>query len=215
MIDPPLTFERNFADPLGDLAWIQDALSRPERLLIGDQTNWELKETCHADAFMNFALVNRFCSNGGIGQRSKAIYGESDNPTLEQDRFMWRQLLEYDWVRMKCDELDSTLELRWQESEHHPELTELILKQGDYYEADQPEVLIYKLGARVCVASYHLITTLIEMVARLGDDPVGLTQPFTRAKQIVTSMSRKAISLGILPICWAVIPGRNLLQKKS
>lgn len=86
--DPPLTFERIFADPLGDLARVQDALSRPECLLTGDQTNWELKETCHADAFLNFALFNRFCFNGGIGQRRTAIYRESDNPTLEQDRWI-------------------------------------------------------------------------------------------------------------------------------
>ena len=61
VLEDPLTFERIFADPTGDLNRVLDALSRPECLLEGGGKNWELKESCHADAFLNYALINRFC----------------------------------------------------------------------------------------------------------------------------------------------------------
>ena len=61
VLDEPLSFERIFADPMGDLFLVQDALSRPECLLSPTQTNWDLKDSCHADALTNFALINRFC----------------------------------------------------------------------------------------------------------------------------------------------------------
>ena len=50
-IDNPLTFERIFTDPAGDFARVQEALARPEcRLGDGIKSNWQLNETCHADA---------------------------------------------------------------------------------------------------------------------------------------------------------------------
>ncbi|MXZ55770.1 MAG: hypothetical protein F4227_09870 [Gammaproteobacteria bacterium] len=58
LVDEPLTFERIFADPAGDLLRVEGALSRPECLLKGDESNWELKEICHAGSFLNYALVN-------------------------------------------------------------------------------------------------------------------------------------------------------------
>ncbi len=177
VLDSPLTFERIFADPLGDFLRVQDKLFRSECLLKDNESNWDLEETCHAEALMNYALVNRFCFNGGIWKRSKTIYYEDDIPTPNQDRFMWKQLLENDWVRKRCEELDSTLEL----TEHHHELTELILKQGDYYTLDSSEhaEMVDMLGPRSVVSRY-LIPTLIEMAARLGDEAAGLTQPFTK-----------------------------------
>ena len=61
-IDNPLTFERIFTDPTGDLARVQEALARPECQLGTDaEPNWQLNEACHADAILNYALVTRFC----------------------------------------------------------------------------------------------------------------------------------------------------------
>ena len=111
VLKEPLTFERIFTDPTGDFNRVQDALSRPECLLETGEKNWELKESCHADAFLNYALINRFCFDSGVRDRAQTLYWESDNPTPEQDRFMWKQRLENYWVEEKCEELDSMLEL--------------------------------------------------------------------------------------------------------
>ena len=52
----PMTYERVFSDPAGDLEKILDALSRPECLLEdGVVANWELKDSCLAEAFTNYA----------------------------------------------------------------------------------------------------------------------------------------------------------------
>lgn len=61
VLDEPLTFERIFADPVGDLHLVQDALSRPECVLPPSKTNWDLKDSCHAKALTNLALINRLC----------------------------------------------------------------------------------------------------------------------------------------------------------
>ncbi|MCY3540630.1 MAG: hypothetical protein OXH31_01800 [Gammaproteobacteria bacterium] len=70
LVDEPLTFERIFADPAGDLLRVEGALSHPECLLKGDESNWELKEICHAGSFLNYALVNHFCFGGVLGNDS-------------------------------------------------------------------------------------------------------------------------------------------------
>ena len=158
-IEHPLTFERIFTDPLGDLARVQNALSRTECLVDHSSSNWSLKESCHADAFLNFALVNRFCYDKGVWNRSWQIYWEEDNPTAEQDRFMWRQALEDAWVRYKCEELDSTLDFT---AKHHKQLRTVI-----------KSLLDSEVGYRT------LPEQLIELAARLGDDAAGLTQRFS------------------------------------
>ena len=159
MLKEPLTFERIFSDPAGDLALVQDALFRPECLLQGDDTNWELKETCHAEAFLNYSLINRFCFDKGVLKRSRTWYWPEDNPTPEQDRFMWKQYFEGNWVIEKCEELDSTLEFT---SERFPELYALV---KSLHEPD------HMGGSR---------ESLIELAARLGDDAAGLTEGFLR-----------------------------------
>ena len=60
-LDEPLTFQRIFADPMGDFFLVQDALSRPECLLPPTETKWDLKDSCHADSLTNFAFINRLC----------------------------------------------------------------------------------------------------------------------------------------------------------
>jgi len=156
VLKDPLTFGRVFADPTGDSARVQDALSRPECLLQGDETNWELKETCHAEAFLNYALINDLCFGGGINRRSKAYYAPDDNPTPEQDRLMWKQDFEDAWVSAQCEDLDPELQLT---SQQHPTLFELV---GPIQEWDSEE--------RKAAAF------LVELAARLGDDTAGLTQ---------------------------------------
>ena len=167
-IDNPLTFERIFTDPTGDFVRVQEALARPECQLGQNVGNWQLKETCHADAILNYALVTRFCYQeeyynfivdyrygNGVNNRTRQSYRKEDNPTPEQDRSMWIQELEGRWVREKCKTLDPSLDLQ---SPVHTELRKQI-------HLLQPEK--------------SLNATLIDLAARLGDAAAGLTYPFS------------------------------------
>ena len=159
VLDEPFTFERIFANPADDLTRMQDALSRSECLLTGDETNWELRETCHADAFLNFALVNVFCFDEGVNSRVKPRYRERDNPTPEQDRLMWKQRLEDKWVEQKCEGLDPTLELT---AEHYPDLYARVMS------LQEPD------------ADKEPLELLVELAARFGNEAAGLTQAVYR-----------------------------------
>ncbi len=150
-------------------------MSRSECLLRGDETNWELKDTCHAEAILNYALVNRFCyepywpddtqvlalPRDGVVLRNRTYYWEEDNPTPEQDRFMWKQDLEDDWFRMKCEGLDPKLEFN---PDHYPTLVALLESTADPTKK----------------RSKNVRDLLIELGARLGDDAAGLTRRFYR-----------------------------------
>ena len=154
-VDAPLTFERVFADPVGDSLRVESALSRPECLLKGNEKNWKLKEFCHADSFFNYALINHFCFAGGVRKRRlTAWYSSQDNPTPKQDRFMWKQVLESDWMVKKCEELDPTLALTPQ---HKPEVHALVMSLRENNWPNDPQ------------------EQLIQLAARLGDDAAGLT----------------------------------------
>ena len=165
ILEDPLTFERIFADPTGDLLRVQDALSRPECLLTGDETNWELQENCHADALLNYAFVNLFCFGEGIENRIRPVDKGKDysNPyrehlTPEEDRMLWKQDLEDSWVVAKCGALDPTLDFT---TEHHPELHALVMSWRNVPENS------FSKGA---------VTLLVELAARLGDEAAGLSQ---------------------------------------
>ena len=165
VLDNPLTFERIFADPMGDFNLVQDALNRPECLLQQESgSNSALNESCHADALTNYALINRYCFYGGVRNRPRTYYWEEDNPTPKQDRFMWKQALEDVWVRMKCKQLSPNLKLS---KKLHPALNELLLSKGD---PKRPQPTVAKL---------------IELAARLGDEAAGLTQGYMPSRSII------------------------------
>ena len=154
VLDDPLTFERVFEDTTGDAARVQDALSRPECLLQGDETNWKLKETCHADALLNYSLINYFCF--GRGYRVRTYYSPDDQPTPEQDRLMWKQDFERAWLDAKCEDLDPELKIT---SDRYPALYELVGPVSKF----EPE-------------ERKILALLVELAARLGDDTAGLTR---------------------------------------
>ena len=175
-VENPLTFDRIFADPTEDFARVQNALSRSECLLDnGTARNYELKESCNADALLNYALLNKYCFEGGNIARRREH--EHEEPTPEQSRLMWKQDLEAVWVRTKCKEFDSDLKLT---EDRYPDLTKLLsslvksnslglqlFKQSRYRLLGEPlpEILPRRF----------LIATLIEMAARLGDEAAALT----------------------------------------
>ena len=175
-IENPLTFDRIFADPSGDFARVQFALSRFECLLEkGTATNYELKESCNSDALLNYALLNRYCYDGGHSTRNREYY--SERPTPKQSRLRWKQDLEAVWVRTKCKEFDSDLKLT---EDLYPDLTKLLSSLANSnslgvqllkIERNRlPEIPFSEILPR-----RFLIATLIEMAARLGDEAAALT----------------------------------------
>ena len=166
-MDNPLTFERIFTDPAGDFARVQEALERPEcQLNPNTKSNWQLNETCHADAIHNYALILRFCyadlTEGGVENRPSHYYSKKDNPTPEQDRSMWIDTLQDFWVQdIKCASLDPNLDLQLPV---HTDLRQQI---------QALQVVDENSSAR----NQTLNGTLIDLAARLGDLSAGLTYP--------------------------------------
>lgn len=148
----PFTFERIFTNPAGDLARMQDALARPECVLAPNEINWELEETCYADAFLNYALVNLFCFDELVEHRDRLMY--RSKPTTTQDRLMWKQDLEDVWVEEQCEELDTTLKFT---PDHYPKLHSLVMS---WLEPDSGK---------------DSLDLLVELSARLGNNAAGMT----------------------------------------
>ncbi|MCY3628287.1 MAG: hypothetical protein OXG88_11720 [Gammaproteobacteria bacterium] len=170
-IDNPLTFERIFTDPAGDFARVQEALARPEcQLNQNTKSNWQLNETCHADAIHNYALIMRFCyadfTESGVIKRPSQYYAKKDNPTPEQDRSMWIDGLQNGWVWKKCASLDPNLDLLLPV---HTELRQQIqaLQVVDENSSGRKQTLN---------------GTLIELAAQLGDEAAGLTYPIDHGR---------------------------------
>lgn len=174
VIESPLTFDRIFTDPSGDFAKVQDAMSRSECLLENGTTmNFELRQTCNADALLNYALLNRYCFFGETGSRT---YVEK-NLTPDQSNEMWTQDLEELWVRTKCKEFDSELELT---EDRYPELTKLLSSLANRKSLrftllkHQRSIFPERTYSEILPASFW-ISALIEMAARLGDEAAALT----------------------------------------
>ncbi|MDE0645437.1 MAG: hypothetical protein OXH84_04265 [Gammaproteobacteria bacterium] len=199
-INNPLTFERIFTDPVGDFVRVQEVLARPECLLGKDAApNWNLHETCHADAIHNYALLTRFCYSSGLSLLPTKYYWKKDNPTPEQDRSMWIQALTRAWVDLKCESLDPLLDLG---ADLHTDLREQILALHN--EPEQPDAVRAQLREHFVSDSTSVELKdnfeefvqksanqfkdkpqvldaeeiLIELAARLGDAAAGLTHPF-------------------------------------
>ncbi|MYK43379.1 MAG: hypothetical protein F4039_04750 [Gammaproteobacteria bacterium] len=151
VIDNPMTFERIFTDPKGDLARVQAALARPEcQLTEKAESNWQLNETCHAAAFHNAARVMGVCY-----KRFTNDYDRSDPKNLspnERDHTMWIHSLEYHWVKEKCNSLDPMY------AELRKQIVRQLVNDGDRTEDD-----------------VRLDEELTKLAARLGDDAAGLT----------------------------------------
>ncbi|MDE0094503.1 MAG: hypothetical protein OXO49_08400 [Gammaproteobacteria bacterium] len=200
-INNPLTFERIFADPVGDFVRVQEALARPECLLGKDaDPNWNLHETCYADAIHNYALLTRFCYGNGLSLVPRKYYWKDDDPTPAQDRGMWIQALTSAWVDLKCESLDPLLDLG---ADLHTDLREQILALHN--EPEEPDAVRSQLREHFVSDSttnsiedffrkipqqfnskpqrLEAEEILIELAARLGDTAAGLTQPFNLTHQ--------------------------------
>ena len=177
-----MTFGRIFSDPAGDLQKVIEALSRPECLLEnGTKVNWELKETCSAEAFMSFAEFYYFCR-----------WDESISPldgtdyrgvfTREQrEKRQWKALFEFQWIKEKCSAFDSSMTISVQDN---AEQFELLLEIGgpesEWMEEQrrQLEAILGKpfLGDRPYVEEAFIYETLVEFASRLGNKVAALTR---------------------------------------
>jgi len=164
--DNPMTFERIFKDPRGDLLRVQAALARPEcQLGEKGKSNWNLNRTCHADAFHNTALVMRSCFNEGIPSFKLAGWGDrTPPPTIlssgspeetQRKHIMWTHALEHRWVKEKCASVDLNTD---PQSPVFAKLRKLLA----------PLVNDTEQTAR------YANEELLLMAARLGDDVAGL-----------------------------------------
>lgn len=179
-IDKPLTFERIFADPLGDFARLQDAMSRTECLLEkGTTINFELKESCNADALMNYALFNRFCYywSDVINPSGRRMHRLGHSP--EQSSSMWKKSLKERWVKQKCQEFDPDLRLS---TDKYPDLTQLL---SSFEDSQSLGIHLIRAARRrhpeltdpeEPLPPISQISNLIELAARLGDDAAALTR---------------------------------------
>ena len=179
-IDNPLTFARIFADPAGDFAKVQEALARPEcQLGEGTKSNWQLKETCHAEAIHNYALIKRFCGAGLFISfiRPSQNYSQDVNLTPEEDRGKWIESLQRAWVLDKCKSLK--LQLRG---------------SGSLETQIQALHVIDEKDNR---RKPTLVGTLIDLAARLGDEAAALTYPIDHG-QYLTPFDEEGYKYGPL-----------------
>ena len=114
VLDKPMDFERVFDDPAGDLERIIESLGRPVcRLEEGVGVNWELKETCHADAFLNYAEFHKFCRDNYSHIYWNSWPGRKPMTDSQRYKLEWQRLQEMHWLEERCEEfgeLDLALE---------------------------------------------------------------------------------------------------------
>lgn len=117
VLENPITYARVYSDPAGDLERVINALSRSECKLEQNGKNWELKETCDADAFTNYAVFYKTChGRAGISQARYYFYSQQDtlvensSDTNNTDE-IWKGFLERAWVDKHCSTFDPELEL--------------------------------------------------------------------------------------------------------
>ncbi len=164
-LEHPLTYERIFSDPKGDLKRVEDALSRPECVLEPDaKSQWELKNYCHADALMNFAALFWRCQ-GGIYSKTPIFVFLLGDDLIHPGKLilLLEQEFVYDWIREKCREISFELDL---EVEPYPEpfarlVTDEVRRRWKENPPDSKK--------------NFLIERLFELAAQLGDQAAALT----------------------------------------
>ena len=174
MFDEPMTHERIFRDPNGDRARVLEALSRPEcQFADGELIRWDLKETCHADAFANYVNFLRVCQYQGylgrwihIQEMDRELFANSSEQSPwydlgEEDRVsLLKKHLEYSWMFDQC-ESSGLPNLEFEPDAADKELyRQLELVGQRINEPERPSYSDKKLAELY----------LIGIAARLGDD---------------------------------------------
>lgn len=122
----PLTYQRIFADPTTDRGNVLSALERSECRLEEGEVRWDLKESCHAESFTNYANFLYFCQyveeklDSDLDMAQNFFYGSAFWPNVWQRYSMWdlenprlsewagERLLEGRWiVERTCKRFDT------------------------------------------------------------------------------------------------------------
>ncbi len=109
-----LTYGRAFEDPVGDRKRVFEALANEEcRLESGQTVRWDLKQSCHADAFANLSVVLWACDKRrNLQELADNLAESSDELQFARDRRHAERLvqsrtvyiLEAHWFNKKCAE---------------------------------------------------------------------------------------------------------------
>ena len=230
VLEDPLTFERIFADPVGDLSRVQDALTRPECLLDPSETNWELKETCHAEAFLNYALINRFCYKPPRVDAPQLPAPERDG--LGKYRFTtWESYKQYraqkgiskrsrpyisslnptpeqDRSMWKHKLEDAWVEMKCEELSPHLEFT------PEQYPILYERVMAFQ-EPKARFNDKNVREYLIELGARLGDAAAGLTIPLDDGEILGYRYREEGSKFGRFADIWKSTAWSKLSSKKE
>ena len=183
VLENPMTYARVFSDPTGDLERVINALSRSECKLEQNGKNWELKESCDADAFTNYAVFYKTCHGWtGISQARYYFYSQQDtfvensSETITTDE-IWKGFLERAWVDKHCSTFDPELELS---SMNRPRVFEQLvsLHTLNYPNTrDDRELLSSKDPQSAGLLDIdYAYAALLKLGARLGDEAAALTR---------------------------------------
>lgn len=171
LLNERFTYGRIFADPKRNLDLVVDALSRPE-CVFRDKTvaKWGLKDSCNAEAFAEYAAFYKVCFASPTPYRflrtTLADYVELSGVPRNFMNAIWKLYLEKRWVRQRCQEFDSSLQLGKEFYQAHHEQLLSIVSAPDRvyifggYEKTTEEVLLY--------------TALLSLGARLGSEAASL-----------------------------------------
>ena len=182
VLENPMTYARVFSDPEGDLERLINAMSRSECKLEQNRKNWNLKESCDADSFTNYAVFYKTChGRTGISQARYYFYSQQDtlvenssesNSTNE----IWKGFLERAWVDKHCSTFDPELELS---SVNRPRIFEQLVSYNMVNHPNARDIRERlrskdpRMAANIDVANFY--TSLLKLGARLGDEAAALT----------------------------------------
>ena len=182
VLENPMTYARIFSDPAGDLERVINALSRSECRLEQERKNWNLKESCNADAFTNYAVFYRVCHGvRGTSQARYYFYNQQEaltkhtsdtNVTVE----IWKGFLERVWIDNMCSTFDSELELS---TTNLPQVFEQLVSYNivNHPNARESRERLRSNSPQEAAArdADDLYVSLLTLGARLGDEAAALT----------------------------------------
>lgn len=126
----------------------------------------ELKESCHADAFVNYAAFYDACYResafGYFVNLQTQFIGRELNP--EQIRSIWKGYLAQHWVGKQCQEFSSSLELN---DEQYSEIFPFLLQIGSFRSASRTSGGIL-VGSSLDKDTLYF--TLLSFGAQFGDE---------------------------------------------
>lgn len=194
----PMTYRRIFADPDGDREKVLAALDRAACRLEEGQIRWDLKESCNAESFANYANFIHFCQHsapvvrllqeGSVAPSESEtmdarlttfeVYEDWDEQYKRSSRWAGERLLEGRWiVEKKCKE-HSARTLTWDyihDSEYFERLKEIGIRFelfSDSWGSSSTDAFFHQISVdaeKTFVAS-DAFQTLRALAARLGDE---------------------------------------------